>query len=154
MARRPDPQEVEMLSKENPSELRHNLAHLSLPAVGSFTKEPTKTAVSSTIACRAHGRCKRLADLETAMEMALIRLNGATMPKRQQRGGKAKSQSSGTLKGWQQIAAFLGEPTSVVPRWASEGMPLHRHGHSSRPHTDEHDARFGKESGKLTCELS
>ena len=27
------------------------------------------------------------------------------------------------LKGWQQIAAFLGEPTSVIQRWASEGMP-------------------------------
>jgi len=32
------------------------------------------------------------------------------------------------LKGWQQIAAFLGEPTSVVQRWANEGMPVRREG--------------------------
>jgi len=30
------------------------------------------------------------------------------------------------LKGWQQIASFLGEPVSVVQRWANEGMPVHR----------------------------
>jgi hypothetical protein len=28
------------------------------------------------------------------------------------------------LKGWQQISAFLGEPASVVQRWATEGMPV------------------------------
>jgi len=26
------------------------------------------------------------------------------------------------LKGWQQIAGFLGHPSAVVQRWASEGM--------------------------------
>jgi hypothetical protein len=36
MARRPDKREAEMLSKENLLELRHSLAHLSLPAVRSF----------------------------------------------------------------------------------------------------------------------
>ena len=30
------------------------------------------------------------------------------------------------LKGWQEIAAFLGEPVSVVQRWAAEGMPVRR----------------------------
>ena len=33
MARRPDPREAEMLTKQNLDELRHNLAHLSLSAV-------------------------------------------------------------------------------------------------------------------------
>jgi hypothetical protein len=33
MARRPDPREEEMLTKENLEELRHNLAHLSLSSV-------------------------------------------------------------------------------------------------------------------------
>jgi hypothetical protein len=33
MARRPDKREAEMLSEENLAELRHNLDHLSLPAV-------------------------------------------------------------------------------------------------------------------------
>jgi hypothetical protein len=36
MARRPDSREAEMLSKENLKEIRHNLAHLSLPAVRDF----------------------------------------------------------------------------------------------------------------------
>jgi len=36
MARRPDKREAEMLSRENLSELRHSLAHLSLPAVREF----------------------------------------------------------------------------------------------------------------------
>jgi len=36
MARRPDRREAEMLSKENLKELRHSLAHLSLPAVRDF----------------------------------------------------------------------------------------------------------------------
>ena len=33
-----------------------------------------------------------------------------------------------SLKGWKQISEFLGEPVSVVKRWAAEGMPLHREG--------------------------
>jgi len=39
MARRPDRQEAEMLSEENLSELRRNLAHLSLPAVRDFYEQ-------------------------------------------------------------------------------------------------------------------
>jgi len=39
MARRPDKREVEMLTKENLKELRHNLAHLSLPAVRDFYEQ-------------------------------------------------------------------------------------------------------------------
>ena len=82
------------------------------------------------------------------MEVALIRLNWSTMPKRQERGGKAKDQPLDTLKGWQQIAAFLGEPTSVVQRWASEGMPLRRQGRYVATTPDELNAWLGKESGK------
>jgi hypothetical protein len=39
MARRPDQREAEMLSEENLRELRHNLAHLSLPAVRDFYEQ-------------------------------------------------------------------------------------------------------------------
>ena len=39
MARRPDKREAEMLSKENLAERRHNLAHLSLPAVRDFYEQ-------------------------------------------------------------------------------------------------------------------
>jgi hypothetical protein len=52
------------------------------------------------------------------------------------------------LKGWQQISAFLGEPTSVVQRWASEGMPLRRQGRFVTTTQQELNAWLGKESGK------
>jgi hypothetical protein len=31
-----------------------------------------------------------------------------------------------SLKGWQLIAAFLGQPPSVVQRWSKSGMPVSR----------------------------
>lgn len=71
----------------------------------------------------------------------------STMPKRQERGSKPNPPLD-TLKGWQQIAAFLGEPTSVVQRWASEGMPLRRQGRYIETTPDELNAWLGKESGK------
>jgi hypothetical protein len=52
------------------------------------------------------------------------------------------------LKGWQQIAAFLGEPTSVVQRWASEGMPLRRQGRFVSTTAQELNEWMGRESGK------
>jgi len=39
MARRPDKREAEMLSEDNLKEIRHNLAHLSLPAVRDFYEQ-------------------------------------------------------------------------------------------------------------------
>ena len=42
---------------------------------------------------------------------------------------KGKSQPE-LLKGWKEIASFLGEPVSVAERWASEGMPVTRGGRS------------------------
>ena len=53
-----------------------------------------------------------------------------------------------TLKGWNQIATFLGEPTSVVQRWASEGMPIRREGRFVSTSPRELNAWLGKESGK------
>ena len=35
---------------------------------------------------------------------------------------------SDVLKGWQQIAVFLGQQVSVAQRWATEGMPVKREG--------------------------
>jgi hypothetical protein len=66
---------------------------------------------------------------------------------------KAKSKSKtqpepDILKGWQQIAAFLGEPTSVVQRWASEGMPVRREGRFVSTTPKEINDWMGKESGK------
>jgi hypothetical protein len=74
---------------------------------------------------------------------------GFTMPKLQKRGEKSKGQQEPeTLKGWKQISEFLGEPVSVVKRWAADGMPLHREGQFVSTSSDELNAWLGKESGK------
>ena len=52
------------------------------------------------------------------------------------------------LKGWQQIAAFLGEPAAVVQRWAADGMPVRREGRYVETTPEELNAWLGKESGK------
>ena len=52
------------------------------------------------------------------------------------------------LKGWQQIAAFLGHPAAVVQRWAAEGMPVHREGRYVVTTADDLNAWLGKQSGK------
>jgi hypothetical protein len=66
------------------------------------------------------------------------------MPKHQ----KQNATKTETLKGWQQIAAFLGESVSVVQRWASEGMPVHREGRFVATSPEELNAWLGEESGK------
>jgi hypothetical protein len=65
------------------------------------------------------------------------------MPKRQ-----TKKAAPDTLKGWQQIADFLGEPQSVVQRWATEGMPVRKEGRFVSTSVDELNAWLGSESGK------
>jgi hypothetical protein len=55
---------------------------------------------------------------------------------------------SQTLKGWNQIATYLGEPTSVVQRWASDGMPVHRQGRFVTTTSEELSLWLGQESGK------
>jgi hypothetical protein len=69
------------------------------------------------------------------------------MPKRPKAREAEKSQPE-ILKGWQQIGAFLGEPTSVVQRWASDGMPVRRQGRFVSTTPEELNAWLGKESGK------
>jgi hypothetical protein len=71
------------------------------------------------------------------------------MPKLQKRGEKSKSQKQPeSLKGWKQISEFLGEPVSVVKRWAAEGMPLHREGQFVATSSKELNTWLGQESGK------
>lgn len=69
------------------------------------------------------------------------------MPNRMKKRTAEKTQPE-TLKGWQQIASFLGEPASVVQRWASDGMPVRRQGRYVETTPDELNAWLGKESGK------
>jgi hypothetical protein len=67
------------------------------------------------------------------------------MPKTANEKSKTRRE---VLKGWQQIAWFLGEPVSVVERWAAEGMPVHKEGRFVTTSPDELNAWLGKESGK------
>ena len=59
-----------------------------------------------------------------------------------------KQRPTAALKGWQEIARFLGEPVSVVQRWATEGMPVRREGRFVSTSPEELNAWLGKESGK------
>jgi len=52
-------------------------------------------------------------------------------------GRMAKAKQPESLDGWQQIGAFLGQPTSVVQRWAKSGMPVTREGRRVQASPDE-----------------
>lgn len=52
------------------------------------------------------------------------------------------------LKGWQQIAAYLGHPPAVVQRWAADGMPVRKQGRYVETTPEELTQWLGKQSGK------
>lgn len=58
------------------------------------------------------------------------------------------------LKGWKQIAEFLGEPISVVQRWADQGLPVKKEGKFVTTSPEELNAWLGRESGKPVHVLS
>lgn len=69
------------------------------------------------------------------------------MPKRSSPSTKTQAPPE-SLKGWKQIADYLGEPVSVVKRWASEGMPITEQGRFVASSREELDTWLGRESGK------
>lgn len=69
------------------------------------------------------------------------------MAKRAKQGTIPKAEPE-ALKGWKQIAEFLGEPVSVVQRWASDGMPVHKEGRFVSTTPADLNAWLGKETGK------
>lgn len=90
-------------------------------------------------------------NISAATESVLL-----NMPKRPASNKKNAAQTNknkkdaapSILKGWDQISAFLGEPPSVVQRWASEGMPVRKQGRYVETTPNELNAWLGKESGK------
>lgn len=68
------------------------------------------------------------------------------MPKRA--GPRKEATTPEILKGWKEIAEFLGEPVSVVKRWRSQGMPVTEEGRLVSSSREQLDAWLGKESGK------
>jgi hypothetical protein len=51
------------------------------------------------------------------------------------------------LKGWNEIAGFLGQPVAVAQRWARSGMPVTREGRFMRASREELSGYLGREAG-------
>jgi hypothetical protein len=51
-----------------------------------------------------------------------------------------------SLKGWQQIASFLGQPVHVAQRWAKSGMPIVRVGRSITASPADLNSWLGREA--------
>ncbi|SRR6266851_762249 len=52
------------------------------------------------------------------------------------------------LKGWTEIAEFLGQTVSVAQRWQNEGMPVTREGRFVHASPEELTAWVGTERGQ------
>lgn len=60
---------------------------------------------------------------------------------------KGKKESS-PLKGWQQIATFLGLPISAAQRWAKSGMPVTHQGRRVQASPEELNLWLGREASE------
>ena len=60
---------------------------------------------------------------------------------------KAEEAAPDALKGWKQIADFLGQPVPVVQHWGRTGMPVRREGRNIVASPDELNRWLGRESG-------
>jgi hypothetical protein len=59
------------------------------------------------------------------------------------------------LQGWQEIAAFLGQPVAVAQRWArSEGMPAERRGRYVYASREKLNQWLGRESSGEPLQIS
>jgi hypothetical protein len=63
------------------------------------------------------------------------------------KGASGAASQATSLRGWQQIAHFLGQPVSVTQRWAKTGMPVSKSGRSITASPEELNAWLGRESG-------
>jgi hypothetical protein len=63
---------------------------------------------------------------------------------------KTESPIQDELRGWAQIATFLGQPFAVAQRWAHSGMPVSRKGRYTIASKQELSRWLGRESGVNT----
>jgi hypothetical protein len=68
--------------------------------------------------------------------------------KKRPRPRETRKSAPDSLKGWQQIAAFLGQPVSVAQRWAKSGMPVARQGRFVTASGEALNKWLGRESGE------
>jgi hypothetical protein len=59
---------------------------------------------------------------------------------------KMKAKSPDELKGWQEIASFLGQPISVAQRWSESGMPVEKRGRYVYSSRDQLNRWLGREA--------
>jgi phage terminase Nu1 subunit (DNA packaging protein) len=59
-----------------------------------------------------------------------------------------KTDDPSLLKGWKQIATFLGLPVSAAQRWAQSGMPVTREGQLVVASPDEINRWLGRETSE------
>src|SRR5256885_10996919 len=66
--------------------------------------------------------------------------------KKSRHAAKPKVQNE-RLKGWNEIARFLGQPVAVAQRWARSGMPVAHEGRFMYASPDELSQYLGREAG-------
>jgi hypothetical protein len=66
----------------------------------------------------------------------------------------AAKAEAGVLKGWPAIAVFLGQPISVVQRWAKSGMPVAHEGRRVVAKPQELNVWLGRESAGEPVQIS
>jgi hypothetical protein len=81
-----------------------------------------------------------------------VALNAIPMKKKQQPAKKSRSAAkprvqNERLKGWNEIASFLGQPVAVAQRWARSGMPVTREGRFMCASREELSRYLGREAG-------
>ena len=81
-----------------------------------------------------------------------IALNTITMKKKQKPAKKSRPATkprvqSERLRGWSEIASFLGQPVAVAQRWARSGMPVTREGRFMCASREELSRYLGREAG-------
>ncbi len=58
------------------------------------------------------------------------------------------------LRGWQQIAKFLGQPVAVAQRWAKSDMPVRREGRYVTATPDELNRWLGTQASGEPVEIA
>lgn len=60
---------------------------------------------------------------------------------------QTKKKGEPPLRGWSEIARYLGQPVATAQHWAKEGMPVHREGRYMTASVEELSDWVGRESG-------
>ena len=69
------------------------------------------------------------------------------MPAKKSRPATKPRVQSERLKGWNEIASFLGQPVAMAQRWSRSGMPVTREGRFMYASREELSGYLGREGG-------